>query len=201
MQPPVMPSRVQAWVPASFRCVFLVSLVCASAPAQQVTITVDPRSPYASRPVYEAVRQLQKLTSIPINYEDLQYGFPGDTQDVAASVLTPTQRANAPSAKVIVPKGGSFDVNVPVHPATGRLLDALAVSNALNAAISAAQAAGVVPGSFRVDSHSGAFFVEPATQHSTAGATVPAQPVLDTRSRSPFNRPPRSRCLILFSAR
>jgi hypothetical protein len=75
------------------------------------------------------------------------------------------------------------------------------VSNALSAVISAAQAAGVIPGSFTVDSHSGAFFVEPATQHSSAGATVRAQPVLDTPVMVSIQQTPRSRCLMLFSAR
>src|SRR5262249_14921920 len=132
--------------------------------AQRVTVAVSSKS----RPLYEAILQIQKLTTIPINYEDLQYNYAGDVKDIGSST------------KVLVPKGGSFSVNVPVDPATGKLLNALSVNNALNIVIAAAQAAGVVPGAFRVDSSQpGIFFVEPANVHDVNGATAAAQPVLD----------------------
>jgi hypothetical protein len=81
--------------------------------AQQVTISTDPSSPYVGRPVYEAIRQIQNPTTIPINYEDLEYSYAGDVQNIA-STMTPAQAASIPNAEVIVPKGGSFSVDVPV---------------------------------------------------------------------------------------
>lgn len=134
---------------------------------QQVTITVNPSTPNFGRPVYDAVQQLQNLTTIPINYEDLQYNFAGDLQGI--------------SSQVLVPRGGSFSVEVPVDPSTGKLTDALGVSNALNTVIAAAQAAGIVPGAFSVDSSQpGAFFIEPTLQHDSMGNTVAAPAVLAT---------------------
>jgi hypothetical protein len=83
----------------------------------------------------------------------LQYYFATDLQ------------AAAPNSTAVVPRGGSFSVNVPVDPA-GKLSDDASVATALNSVIAAAQAAGAVPGTFRVDSsHPGVFFVEPATRY------------------------------------
>ncbi len=141
---------------------------------------MNPSTPNFGRPVYDAIQQLQNLTTIPINYEDLQYNFAGDIQDIS-SLMTPAQQAAVPGAKVLVPKGGSFSVSVPVDPSTGKLADTLGVSNALNAVIAAAQAAGIVPGAFIVDSSQpGVFFVEPSRQHDNKGNTVAAQAALAT---------------------
>ena len=147
-----------------FRQFLITAVACSALSAQQVTIRVDQRS----RPISEALMQLQKLTDVPIHYEDLQ--------DYSAADL----QAPLPAATAVVPKGGSFSVNVPTDP-TGKLPDDLSVATALNAVIAAAQSAGAVPGTFRVDSsHGGVFFVEPASHHSSTGAAVPTQPVLDT---------------------
>lgn len=172
--------RRRSWLARALSSLALIAAASGSLSAQYATITVDSSSPYVSRPVYEAIRQIQKLSSIPINYEDLQYDFTDDLTDTANSVLTAAQRTENPNTKVIVPKGGSFSANVPVDPSTGKLSDALSVGNALNIVISDAQAAGVIPGSFRVDFHSGVFFVEPGSKHSSTGLTVLAQPVFDT---------------------
>jgi len=148
--------------------------------AQHATIAVNPNSRYFCCPVFDAVMQIQNLTTMPINYEDLQYNYAGDIQDIGA-LMTPTQKANAPNPKVLIPKGGSFSVDIPVDPATGKLPDALSVSSALNLVIAAAQAAGIVPGTFRVDSSQpGVFFVEPASNHDANGAMAAAQAVFDT---------------------
>ena len=100
--------------------------------AQQVTIAVGPGTPNFGRPVYDAITKLHRLTTIPINYEDLQYNYAGDVKDIGSNT------------KVLVPKGGSFSVNVPVDPATGKLPDASRVRTALNIVIAAAQAAGEI---------------------------------------------------------
>jgi hypothetical protein len=114
---------------------------------QHVTIAVGPGTPNFGRPVYDAITQLQRLTTIPINYEDLQYNYVGDVKDIGSST------------RVLVPKGGSFFVNVPVDPATRTRGDALSVSTALNIVIAAAQTAGVVPGTFHVDSSQRGIFI------------------------------------------
>ena len=162
--PSLTPNRALARIAAFSRCLFVAAVASSALHAQHVTIAVD-----SGRPMSEAVRQLQKLTSIPIHYEDLQYYFAADLQ--------------APSPGVTgadVPKGGSFSVDVPVDLG-GKLPDDLSVATALNTVIAAAQAAGAVPGTFSVDSsHPGVFFVEPATHHTSTGSTVPTQPALDT---------------------
>jgi len=163
--------------------------------AQQVKISAGPGSPYVGRPVYEAIRQIQDLTTIPINYEDLKYNYAGDVRNIAY-LMTPAQAATTPSPKVIVPKGGSFSVNVPVDPATGKLADVLSVSNALSTAIAAAQAAGIVPGTFTVDSSQpGALFVQPALQHDDNGNVVAAQVALATPVSISFQQAPAMQVL------
>ena len=101
MQPSIAPNRVRACVAAFSRPFLVVAVGCSALSAQFATIAVDSRS----RPVREAVLQLQKLASIPIHYEDLQYYFAADLQ------------AAAPNSTAVVPRGGSFSVNVPVDPA------------------------------------------------------------------------------------
>lgn len=184
MKPSMKPKKLSAQKPMFPRAACAIALSVAMSgllSGQQVTITVNPSTPDFGRPVYDAIQQLQNLTTIPINYEDLQYTFAGDVRDVS-SLMTPTQQAaGIPGVKVLVPKGGSFSVNVPVDPATGKLADAFGVSNALNAVIAAAQAAGIVPGTFSVDSSQpGAFFVEPARQHDSKGSSMAAQAALAT---------------------
>ena len=166
MQSSVAPNRVRACIAGFSRPFLVVAVGCSALSAQFATIAVGGIS--QGRPVREAVLQLQKLASIPIHYEDLQYYFVDDLQ------------AAAPNSTAVVPRGGSFSVNVPIDPA-GKLSDDASVATALNSVIAAAQAAGAVPGTFRLDSsHPGVFFVEPATQHSSTGSTVPTQPILDT---------------------
>jgi hypothetical protein len=164
MQPSSITSnRVPARIAAFSRYLLVAAVASSAMHAQHVTIEVD-----SGRPMSEAVRQLQKLTSIPIHYEDLQYYFAADLQ------------AAAPNSTAVVPKGGSFSVDVPVDLA-GKLPDDPSVANALNVVIAAAQAADAIPGTFRVDSsHPGVSFVEPATHHSSTGSTLPTQPALDT---------------------
>jgi hypothetical protein len=164
--PSLTPNRALARI-ATFSRHLLVASVASSALSAQQHATIAVNS--MGRPIYEAVLQLQQLTSIPIHYEDLQYYSAADLQ--------------APNPGVTgadVPKGGSFSADVPLDPA-GKLPDDVSVFIALNTVIAAAQAAGAVPGTFRVDSsHPGVFFVQPATHHSSTGSTVPTQPALDT---------------------
>ena len=75
MQPPIKPNRVLACVAAFSRRLLVAAVASSALHAQHVTIAVD-----SGRPMSEAVRQLQKLTSIPIRYEDLQYYFAADLQ-------------------------------------------------------------------------------------------------------------------------
>ena len=166
---------------ARVACAVLLSVAISGLlSGQQARITVNSSTENFGRPVYDAIQQLQNLTTIPINYEDLQYNFSGDLQDIN-SLAAPAQPGAVPRAKVLVPKGGSFSVDVPVDPSTGKLPDAVSVNSALSLVIAAAQTAGIVPGAFRVDSSQpGVFFVEPSLQHGGTGIAEGAHGALDT---------------------
>ena len=104
----------------------------------------------APRPVYEAMLQIQRLSPIPIHYEDLQYVFAGDFHNVAGSVLTPQQMAANPRARLMIPKGGRLSATIAVDASNGKLPDSLATSNALNSILAALRSESV-PGRFGLE--------------------------------------------------
>jgi hypothetical protein len=150
--------------------------VHASLFAQTATLTVnDPR------PVYAGVLQIERLGSVPVNYEDLRYDDLADTQDITASIMTAAQKAQAPAGtKVIVPLGGKLMFTVAVDPASQALIGDLPTGAALHALLGAANGSKSVPGTFQVSSYGNAFFVEPAQAHNAGGSTVALTPVLST---------------------
>lgn len=159
---------------------FLLSSTAFVAQAQSVTITVnDPR------PVNAAVEQVEKLSGIPISYEDVRYGNPGDTVDVTNSVRNPAQGPAPPGFQVLIPRGGQLSVGIAVDPATQRLPDALTTANALNSVLAAAAASPVVPGKFNFDTYNGVFFVAPSQSRSAGGSFAPTTAVLS----APVNLP------------
>lgn len=141
----------------------------------QVVIPVNIDAP---RPARDAVQKIEQLSRSGINYEDLTYNFADDLQDVTGSVLTAEQRAAKPDVRIIVPKSGRFSATIPAEPMTNTLIGDVPISNALNTVLSAAHAAKSVPGEFRVDLHSGHFFVEPVRGHRADGTEEAVQPIL-----------------------
>lgn len=88
----------------------LASILAASGflSGQSVAIAVTPGIANHTRPVYAAIQRIQKLTPIPINYEDLQYNSTGDVSNIAS-----LGKSAAPKRQVLVPVGGSFSIKCP----------------------------------------------------------------------------------------
>ncbi len=145
------------------------------AAGQTLTLTVnDPR------PVHAAVLEMERLSGTAINYEDVQYNYPSDVQDVSVSAMNASQRAQAPpGVQVIVPRGGQLVVLVGVDAATGRLKDRTAVMGALSQLLTVANTAETIAaGKFTVENVNNQFFVAPSQWRSATGASVAATPVL-----------------------
>ena len=141
-----------------------------TANAQTVTLTSAADD---GRPVDTIIRQIEKLSGIPINYEDILYSNPADTKDVGASV--------APGSHLIVPRGGTLSIAVGVDAITQKLADSVSTANALNALIAAANTSPVIAGRFKLDSYNNTFFVVPTHSRSeTTNNMSPVTAVLST---------------------
>jgi len=111
------------------------------------------------RPLAEVANQLETLSGIPINHEDVRYENAADVQDVTESVVKPEYRARHKSGapiKVLGPRGGELSLSVEVD-AAGRPVD---LSTALVAALAAHKAKGF-PGAYTLVRESGAFALSP----------------------------------------
>lgn len=141
------------------------------AKAQSVTLTsaLD-----EGRPVDTIIRQIEKLSGIPISYEDLLYANPSDTMDIGNSV------SKVPGTHLIVPRGGVLSVPIVVDSVTQKLVDSLATSTALNALLSAASSSPMVAGRFRLDSYNNVYFVVPTHSRSADNDMAPVTAVLST---------------------
>lgn len=129
------------------------------------------------RPVDTIIRQIERLSGIPINYEDLLYSNPADTKDIGA-LVAPSRGA---SAHLIVPRGGKLSISVPVDATNQRLADPTSTANALNALVAAANTSPVIAGRFKVQSYNNTFFVVPTQARSATNDTMsPVTAVLST---------------------
>jgi hypothetical protein len=98
-------------------CIFASDIVIAQNRA--VTIAVNDY-----RPVAAAISQLEQLSAIPINFEDVRSDFPGDQLDVTAQNVTPAQQQLALQGgrgpvKDIAPRGGLCQPQLPWMPLQG----------------------------------------------------------------------------------
>src|ERR1700730_17089369 len=89
-----------------------------------------------------AFSQLEQLSAIPINFEDVRLNFSGDQIDVTAQNVTPAQQQLALQnglgpVKDIAPRGGPLSATIAVDAASGKLKDANALAAALNSVLSA----------------------------------------------------------------
>jgi hypothetical protein len=166
-------------------------LYTASAAAQSAALTVvDPR------PVNALIEQIEKLSGLSINYEDLRYGNPADTEDVTNTVVNPAHQGQIPAGfRVIVPRGGQLLVSIPVDPLTQRLSDSLSTANALNALLAAANSSSVVPGRFAVQAFGNAFIVSPTQSRSSDGSFAPLNPTLSAPVSLPGQTQPAIKTL------
>jgi len=132
------------------------------------------------RPMAVVVSQLEQLSGIPINYEDLRCDFVGD-QTIIQGAYTAAQQAMAVKNGVvgplvdIAPRGGSLSATITVN-ASGKLSDTSAVASALNSVLSAYSGSGL-PGAFGLEQYNGTFFVAPNSQRDQTGATITVPPV------------------------
>ncbi len=134
------------------------------------------------RPLRNAVQQIQTLSGIPANYEDVRCDYPGDQFDKTAGSFTPAQiqmsvQSGYGAPKLVVPRGGSLAFEISVDASTGRLPDFASTQAALESALAAYNSSSL-PGKFHLDAYNGEFIVAPIEERNSAGATVPASPVL-----------------------
>jgi hypothetical protein len=147
-----------------------------SALGQSRTVTLMVDDP---RPLARAAAEIEKLGSIPVNYEDVRIESPGDMKDVADEVQSPAQRAAHPNAQIIVPRGGQLSANILVDAESGRLPNMTEALAALNSVVAAHNSSNL-PGRFRLESYGGAFFIEPTLVRNPLDRTVPVTPLLAT---------------------
>ena len=152
----------------------ILLLAALTAGAQTLTLASSAND---GRPVDTIIRQIEKLSGVPINYEDLLYANPADVKDIGASVAP----SSGAGAHLIVPRGGTLSMAVAVDANTQKLADVTSTANALNALIAAANASPVIAGKFRIDSYNNTFFVVPTHARSaTNNNMIPVTPVLST---------------------
>jgi len=148
---------------------------------KSVGVTVN-----GGRPLAKAAAQLERLSGIPINYEDVRYENQAEVEDVTDKVTRPEQRAMAPRpVRIMVPRGGELSISVQLDPVTGRLTDVLSPLNALLAA----HLSKGLPGVYTVESaNDGAFFITPSQVRDARGALVATKSVLVTPVTFSFAR-------------
>jgi hypothetical protein len=166
--------RIEMWPRALTACagvLTLTALCFAQGSFRPVTVN-------NGRPVADAILELERLSGKAINFEDVRYEHPADLADVTDRVMTPAQRALAgPFARVIVPRGGSLTVTIPVDAATQKLTDALLLQNALNLLL-AQQRSAALPGAYALRNSADRLFVEPVQVRASSGNAVPSPSVL-----------------------
>jgi hypothetical protein len=135
------------------------------------------------RPLAAVADQLQQLSQIPINYEDVRCDFPGD-QTTVQGAYTAAQQALASQNGVvgplvdIAPRGGPLSATIAVN-ASRQLPNAPAVASALNSFLSS-YSGSTLPGAFSMEAYNGAFFLAPTSIRNQTGTTVLAPAVLST---------------------
>ena len=83
------------------------------------------------RPLEAALDELEATLGIPINYEDPQFQCANDFQNVTDQLQNAAQRAANPNARIIVPKGGSLELDSILASSSPTVADALSLANQL----------------------------------------------------------------------
>ncbi|MBI1954807.1 MAG: hypothetical protein HYS38_00265 [Acidobacteria bacterium] len=130
-----------------------------------IDITVDD-----SRPMAAAILQLEELSGIPINYEDMPLYYSADFENV--TVLPTGQRVG-------FIRGGRLSVPIAVDASTGKLNDVQAVKDALAKLTFAYNSSGL-PDAFDFEYYKGVFFVKPVRYRDASGATQTMKSLLST---------------------
>jgi hypothetical protein len=151
----------------------IAATILGSASAQTTALSVnDPR------PVNVLAEKIEALSGIPVNYEDVQYGYAADIVDVTSSVVNPSYPGQV-NFQVLIPRGGKLSALITVD-ATQSLSSPSSALNALNTVLSTAAANSEIAGKFAVDNYENVFFVSPMQSRSSTGQFVAYTPVLST---------------------
>ncbi|MCE5308467.1 MAG: hypothetical protein LLG20_12580 [Acidobacteriales bacterium] len=131
------------------------------------------------RPLAEMASQLERLSGVPINFEDARYENASDVEDVTESVVKPEHRAlnkTGSPFRVLIPRGGELSLSLEVDAVTDRLADPYA---ALVSALNAHKVNGF-PGLYVVNRDNGAFTISPEEVRGTGGSMIPVKSILET---------------------
>lgn len=149
--------------------------------------TIETESP---RPLADAVKKLQKLSIIPIHYEDTRYEQDADLENATEKVLTPEQKKMRNSSnRIIVPRRGKISFSIKVDPVTQGLENE---DQAYEAAQQAVNAWNTSEGTFQVLRTRLAIHIVPMTLRDKTGKVRTIDPVFN----QPISFPLRSRTIF-----
>jgi hypothetical protein len=132
----------------------------------------------SSRPVADAILEIERRHGIVISYEDPPLVYMGDLQDVTTEVrkdLTEFAARGEQPPPVLVPKGGNLSMAYDIERAAGVPIN---VEGMLGELLQANTDAGNA-GSFRVLSVPDMVHVLPVASRNVAGTVTAVEPVLD----------------------
>ncbi len=137
----------------------------------------------SGRPVAEALDQFERMSGIPVHYEDVRYDHPDDVEDVSDRVWNPDNQTPVEQRRrVIVPKSRSLSFTVGIGD-DGRLGDTPALERAAASLIAAAAAADL-PGRFELARYERSgkadLFILPSAMRARDGVQRPSFAVLGT---------------------
>lgn len=135
------------------------------------------------RPLAAVADLLELKYGVMINYEDPPYLFPGDIQDVTATVAKPESRAGHPGLRIWVPRGGSISLSYLAKPPS----EAAATTPLLENVVAAHEAAGN-PGTFKVEAIDSVLNLVPLQVKNREGKLELAEAPLDTSITIPAQR-------------
>jgi hypothetical protein len=166
---------------ASVICSALTLFCARSSQGQTANQTVPVNDP---RPLAAASDRIEKLSGLPVNYEDGPYVNAADLQDVTSKVLTPSQiGAAGPNFHVIVPRGGPLSAVITVDPTTGGLGTLSAVQAAAEAFVN--NQASTYGQLFSVGQVNGCVFISPSKLKNIVGSLQPITPVFSANISFP----------------
>jgi hypothetical protein len=150
-----------------------VSLAAEAAATDPAQLAVN-----SGRPVADAAAELTARYGYLITYEDPEFAYSDDIQDVTAEVRHdlakyPPGRAH----KVLVPSGGALTVNYEVLRPGGKPAD----SNAMIQRVLATQASTARGGVFRTEQTGELVHIVPAQVRDASGAWISQSSILDAR--------------------
>lgn len=147
--------------------------------------TIEIESP---RPLADAAEKLQKLSIVPIHYEDTRYEHYADLEGAKDKILTPKQKKmGASSKRIIVPHRGKIAFSIKVDPVTQGLENE---DQAFEAAQQAVNAWNTSERTFQVLRTRLAIHIVPVTLRDTNGKVRNIDPAFNQQISFPFKAGP-----------